>query len=527
MVRPRPLLLLGIALLLIVQLFIRVHHPLVMGAFWDENSHITRARTIYDQLSVESSHGKLLLYFWIGLFRPAEHQAALVVARLAVALFSLIGSAAMLAVVKWLFGRRAMLPALAFYAVLPYALLFERMAFADPFAAALGGLLVWRSMILARHPSRQQGAVVGLLAAMMTMAKLTASGVIGMVPVALVLWGDLPLPALRWPAIKPYARDLWRTYRPALITLVIVMAIPWIIVLLATAYIQLVEDRQVILLDTYLFDDETNISSVFGRLEDTFVTKTGLLLWHPMTILLAALLLIVVWKRPKAGLMAAAWLLAVWAPITLFVWELQSRYLMASTFALAVIFGGGTVLAGDWIADRLKRPQARAEIGAGIAAAALIVWLAGFALPFIDTATTHPDQLELPKKDTTNYLSGLFTTWGSSRAFIDLSADVPAADRVNGEIPVFGVMRVCAVHELFMQDAIDWDCIGSIDFTDQKVPRDVTTWPLRDDAPIVYVITDYLPPDPAPDAHWTLFKSYPRPYQNPVDQPVTVWRVMR
>ena len=97
-------------------------------------------------------------------------------------------------------------------------------------------------------------------------------------------------------------------------------------------------------------------------------------------------------------------------------------------------------------------------------------------------------------------------------------------------VPVVGVLRVCEVHTLFLPDDIAWDCMPSHAFPDQIVPRDTATWTVLHTSvarwPFVYLLTDYLPPDAAPqgspDLAWEFAGSYPRPHDG---TPVTVWRV--
>ena len=246
-----------------------------------------------------------------------------------------------------------------------------------------------------------------------------------------------------------------------------------------------------------------------------------------MTLLLAGLAALLLWKRTRPALYVLAWLGAIWLPITLVATELQSRYLMAGVPALAVIFGGGMATAGTWIAGRAGRSRLAAPVTGTLAGAALAAWALLFALPFVRTATTDPGRLEMPRQDVTNYFSGLFTTWGTRAAFDDLQA---SGQRAAGMVPVVGVLRVCEVHTLFLPDDIAWDCMPSHAFPDQIVPRDTAVWTVLHTSvarwPFVYLLTDYLPPDAAPqgspDLAWEFAGSYPRPHDG---TPVTVWRV--
>jgi len=534
-----------IVILLLVQFGLRVHNPLAMAAFWDENSHISRARALFnfEQSPIANSHGKLLLYFWLGAFQPGEHVGALVVSRWAVALFSLLGSAGMMAAARLLFGRQAMIPALAFYTLAPWSLFFDRMAFADPFTGALAALAAWQSLWLVRIPTPRQGVIVGLLVALAALAKLTTA-VIACLPILAILL----FTAKKNESFFQYfsgVKKLWRRYRTALIAAGIAAAVPWLIVLGAGAWLAAIEGEKTILVDTYLIGDNTRAGGILDRLQNTFITKTDLLLSPGMTILLAMLVILQLWKRPAPTLYALAWLLAIWGPVTLVATELQSRYLSAGIPALAAIFGGGMVVAGERLAriSRLNPLSTRGEgtstpfdspcmrgevslITYGLAFVILSLWAITFAIPFAQKATSDPVALEMPYLDTTNYFSGTFTTWATRDALADLAE---TGERVEGKIPLVGVLRVCEVHELMMPDGFAWDCMPSTDFLDQKVPRDTTTWTALvrnvERYPFVYVMTDYLAPDQPPATlAWQLVAAYPRPHGTNV---VTVWRVSK
>jgi hypothetical protein len=323
--------------------------------------------------------------------------------------------------------------------------------------------------------------------------------------------------------------------------------IPWLFITGAGLWYTVGEGEQATLLDTYLIGDNTRAGGALDRLENTFIDKTGYLLSHPMAALLGGLAILLLWRRTRAALYALAWLAVIWVPITLVATELQSRYLMAGVPALAVMFGGGMVIAGDslggWLArtrESTARQQAGAWTGGVLALVVIAAWAVGFAIPFARTATTDPGSLDMPHRDVTNYFSGLFTTWGTHDAFLDLQArgeqlngQVPSVGVMSSysdQIPVVGVLRVCNVHTLVMPDGFIWACMSSHDFPDQRVPRDVSTWTTLLDTldrwPFVYVLTDYLAPDEIPGGvpglTWDFFGSYPRPHDG---RPVTVWRV--
>src|SRR5690606_22623358 len=118
--------------------------------------------------------GKLLLYYYLGLFQPQAHNG-MWIGRQAVALLAPLTAALCFAVVKT-FTRsdKAGLCAILLYAVLPFALFFERMALSDPLTAVFTTALIWQSVLLAKCPTLNKAASAGLLLGLASLAKLSA-----------------------------------------------------------------------------------------------------------------------------------------------------------------------------------------------------------------------------------------------------------------------------------------------------------------------------------------------------------------
>jgi len=91
----------------------------------DEYRHISRAQLVYmpGYNPIEFAHGKLLLYYWLGLFAPQRNTGS-VMGRLSIAIASLITAATSAAIARRFFGRQAAIFALAFYALAPMHYLF-------------------------------------------------------------------------------------------------------------------------------------------------------------------------------------------------------------------------------------------------------------------------------------------------------------------------------------------------------------------------------------------------------------------
>lgn len=202
-----------VILLLLCHFTLRTHNIDVQQAHLDEGFHLSRALTVwnFDVNPGRFAHGKMLLYFWLGLFeRQAEPTRCAVqsntipcaaihvdpetqiptplfpAARLAMALFSVITASTIYLIGRWLFHPYVGLLALALYAILPFAFFYERLAFADPLAAGMMTLSIWRSMVFARHPTRTQAVIMGLVLSMAVMAKMTM-GLIILLPLAAIV----------------------------------------------------------------------------------------------------------------------------------------------------------------------------------------------------------------------------------------------------------------------------------------------------------------------------------------------------
>ncbi|MBN1201922.1 MAG: glycosyltransferase family 39 protein [Anaerolineae bacterium] len=505
-----------IVALLIVQFALRCHHPALQSAFVDEHHHIRRAAVVYDfdQNPVSFSHGKLLLYYWLGLFGLGG-DSELALARIAIGLFSLIGSAAAAATARDLFGRRAAVPTLALYALAPYALFFERLALADPFAGALAALTAWGSIRLARKPTVRRGLAVGLLAGLTALAKLTTLGVVVLPLIALVLLRRQGRPTAG-------VSEGWRLRGKAVLRPLIAVLIGWALVwsgyalgLLADAH----ASGSTNVIDSYLVDGEPGITDLTENLRDT-LDGVVILLSSPGALVLVGCTLVLLRRRTAAGLYVLVWLLALWGPSVILGSPVQTRYLAAGVPALAVLISGG-------IAE-ITRPLAPRFAGALIAGG-IGLWAVGFALPFAYDASHNPAALHLPERDVSSYISGPFAGWGTRDA-LDYLRD--HGDRIGGRIPAVGVLRHCGSIALHLTDEFAWTCIDRQHVPTDNMPADVRAWtPVYDAAdtwPFVYLVTDYTEhtpldaPPQTPPYTWELVFAVDRPRGG---KTVAVWRI--
>jgi len=395
-----------IVILLLLEFFIRVHNPTRQEAYLDEGFHLKRAEVVYDldEHPARSSHGKLGLYFWLGLFQP-EPPIALPVGRMGISIFALITGAAIYAVGRRLYNAATGLVALGLYCFIPLAFFYEGMAMADPITAGLAALIVWRSVILAQRPRWREGVGVGVLLALATITKLNM-GLTPFIPVvAILLYGSFKGRTLR------EQLEQWiKTYGVPLSVAAVTMVGVW----LPIAIPAFIADQR---------GDPFNLVDSFNVSEDKDDPRTPEKYWrefYPLAeemlspalfmIVGVALVCLVVplhgWADAKAGLMLWVWLIVLVGVLPYFVGRLITmRYFMAAAPPIAVIVGRLITSLQEW-KIRWLRWVGRLAATAGVGA-----WLAVYAVPFAVTSWNQPDELpfERGKTNFTEYISGFLT----------------------------------------------------------------------------------------------------------------------
>ncbi|KAB2866277.1 MAG: hypothetical protein F9K46_02645, partial [Anaerolineae bacterium] len=183
--------------------FTRAHDIMALAVFVDESLHILRAQMVFDFNDATASilPGKLLLYYYLGLFVPQNVGGAWL-SREAIALLALLGAALTFALARQLFHRWSIsLLAVILYALSPFMLFFERMALSDTFTMIFGLSLAIVSLKLACQPTRKNSILVGLLFGLALLAKLIALPWILLPFLALRLWGQANVRQLRNKAV--------------------------------------------------------------------------------------------------------------------------------------------------------------------------------------------------------------------------------------------------------------------------------------------------------------------------------------
>lgn len=466
-----------VVVLLLLQLFLRAHALTNQEPFIDEGYHVSRAVHVWDFDShpARTANGKLLLYFWLGLF-DLQPITALYVSRTAIALISLVGGAAIYALGRLIGSRRVGMLALGLYAILPLALFFERMALADPFAAAFASLLAWRSLIFVRRPRWSEGVLIGLFCACAMLAKLTM-GLIPLVTAAAIFF-------------FPVHQRKLRLYLPGLIIAACVVILLWLPILIP-AWLARDTDPFVLINPQNLqqIEEAAPIADLWGQLPQiSAYTSTNLLTAGGIALVW---LLVRRSSRP-AALFILVWLVVIVILPTMASKDMRSRYLMP--------LAGPLVLVIALAVERLWRQHQSIIRGAIIASSA--IWLISFVLPFIRTILVDPMSLELSPRDTQNYLSGNF----AGDAFRQTAA---LLEQINPD-SIYASYGTCQA--LFFFTTRPVHCLD-----DSAHPVELRNHPVS------YVIFNgHEPPPDQLGLDWELLAEYERPR---VDRVVTVWRV--
>ncbi|MCU0515184.1 MAG: glycosyltransferase family 39 protein [Anaerolineae bacterium] len=514
--KPRLAALLPVVLLLLGLFALRSQHIDVQPPYVDEGFHLRRAMRVWDfaENPGRFAHGKVLVYFWMGLFEADNTpRTMLPVGRLSIALVAVITGAALYLLGRLLAGPLTGIVALALYALLPPALFFERMAMADPLAAGLLSLAAWRCYVYVKRPTLWQGALVGLLLGLTTLAKLTTALIVLLPVVALLLFA--PRPAGGPLRLIQHWR---RRYLPGLLVGALLGGGLWLPMLIPAALAHgtdqpfiIVNDTNIARSEEYFFQPLNYVQHLTPLLAE-FVTPGFL----AATVLAFAVGLVTfrglearVWR----GLLySSAWLLLLTLPAFFIARLITTRYVMPA--AAPVSLGLALVVVA------LLRLVRRSWLFA-LPGLALLAWALLWALPFAATTLHAPQTLPFARPDFpafygtnhTEYIAGYF-----------LGDDaVQAAARTLNALPprpVYATWNLCHLIFFYVEQPIT--CLP------ERSPRRTlqnTLAPLPAGTVIYAVMADYEPFwDNIDHATWSLLAEYPRRL---IKRPVFVVELVR
>lgn len=495
-------------LIFLIHLFIRSHHITALPLFVDESNHIRRAAVVYDfkQHPAVESHGKFLFYFVPGIFDLKQNDTAFFLSRMSVALSSLLTGAVVFVITRRLFNERAALIAAAFYALLPFAFFFERMALSDPWAGFISTVLVWQSIRFAANPTYKRALWVGVFLALTPAAKLTMAFVAFMPLFAVALFSH-------YTSIK----DMFVRYFPHGLRAVLVVIGLWSLVLVPAA-IQYYQGVDYAIYDTWLVNTTTKADTFLGKLDDAW-EKMVLLVSLPVTVLLLIQTPLGLYFKQsrKQIFLVLLWLALAWLTTFFLVGRnsFQSRYMTAGTPAIAVLFGAGIMI----LAETLIRQPKQAFYAA---ASVVIIWSALFSIPFAQKASSDPTQLHMPWLDTQNYFEGSFTAY----ALLDALEYVQDnGEPYEGTVQALLGTRFC-IPSLYQFPDLHYDCDKAFDFAN---PARRSTIPfvlarLLREIPVYLIAEGDLPES---RDNWLVRAEFMTRFDKPHgDGFVTVWRLL-
>ena len=487
----RPLILALAVFLLLAQLALRTHDLLSWPLFVDELGHTQRAVAVsnLDNHPALNSHGKMLFYFIPAVLFPEDNVVGVFLARLSVAMTSLVTSAVIFALARRMMNRWAGVAAMAFYAFVPYVIFFERMAFADPPAGLMAALTVWAALRFTDKPTNGRAIQLGTAMAATLAAKLTMSLVCTIPAFTILLTTE-----------NRSVRGLWDDYGWPTVKVLLTVAGWWMLVLIP-ATIDYYRGIDWALIDTHFVNpDSETLSS--GSKWEAWWDKMGFYVSIPMTLVLFLALILYARLRLRLTIIIMLWLALAWFPMfVLFVdKDFQTRYLMTAFPAVALIFGGGIYALQQMPNAALQRWSAVGVVGG------LAIWVLFFTLPFMNTAIATPAELELNELDERNYQRRMFNTFGIDEAMDYLNR---SGERHEGQVHVITQTFYCLPgHYSHLGIAVNCQRreILPPDFWDQTIVE-----PLQAGIPI-YILTDFVGYEPAYEGVVAeRLGTYPRP----------------
>jgi len=447
-----------VVVLLIVQFALRSYNITVQGAFVDEGRHNERAVEVWQftENPGQISQGKLLLYYWLGLFE-GDRLTSLLVSRTAIALFSLITGAVVYRLARQFGNYQTGILALLVYCFFPLALFHERLAFADPFAGGITCLVAWRSIVFGKRPTLREGMILGLLLALATLAKLT----IVLLPVLPVVATIIYYP-MQTGTFRTKVLGWMRDCLPGLCAAAAVMILLWLPILIP-AYLASKTDHPFILVNSNnIVTSGIGPTTSFDYLITLFTTMNdfaGALFFAGVG--LAIIVLLVRGIRSQPAQLESVMFLLFWAALLIsamlgFAAGADARYMvpLAAPMVILLACGIGSLWAALRTITRWRRLVRTTLV------VAIVAWLVTFAVPFSYFSLTDPTRLPLHDQSYWLYISGQATADTTTQTVIQM-LNAPNFDAGA----VYGDQIMCYVLYFYVQRHIN--CLDDGDINPQ------------------------------------------------------------
>lgn len=491
--------------LLWLQFFLRSHNILAQDPYVDEGFHITRAGVVWDFGTHPGrfAHGKILLYFWLGLFE-ADRQHVLLTSRLGMAIFSLVSAATLYLLGRLLHSSRVGLMALGLYTIFPYSFFFERMTFADPFAAGLALLALWRSLVFVRRPTWTQSAVLGVLLGLTTLAKLTTGLFPAIAFVAALFyfeWKSVPL--------LPQIRLFTERYFLPLALAALIVILMWLPIVIP-AYLVKDSADPFTLVDKVAYEEGKRDFGAYTYLERVLPEIDDFVQGEFLIVVVAALAF---WagsvpkrQQIQSVLLLLSTMLLLASLTLLFANIVSSRYFMPLSAPMVLLVA--LLMSDLWE----RRAHRYAAMGLGMF---MGIWGVTFATPFLNTAMTDPLQVPFTPRYTnhTEYIAGYLTG--------DIAIREAAAylNQVEPAPPIYANWMICKLLGFYTEH--DVICLGNFtavgDFN--RLLREGVE--PHEEAYVVFAGF----PQFFKDYEWLTWESAGEFPRRLINRPVRVWRV--
>ncbi len=503
-----------IVLLLLIALFVRIHHITALPPFNDESLHIRRAEIVWslEDLNISLKPGKLLTYYWMGLF-GADRLHGIFVGRTVVGLFSLLGLAGTYAVGRRLFGTWGGILALYIAVFSPFMIFFDRLAFSDPLASSLGILTVWGALLMVYHPEEWEwGILTGILGGLAVLAKVISAPYLAAPVLAVLLFSGE-----KWQtSIRKYRTTLLICY----LTFGGVIAPFFGYVVYKELDYQISpegnpEAERAVIVEPVLINTRSPLETVVDNVQDlaevNWVLHNGLFL-----ILVAIALIFALRSRPRTFLFLAVCILLVWSILIFLAGRFSTRYVQLGILPLLILMAGALVMA----TRRLKFAQ-HWIVSWGVVS----VWIIFFAQPFITAAWSDPREMTLPPSDRYEYFQNFTAGYG----LVDAAAltETLEPSETSGRVPVIGLVGSCHQIRLYLDEfgVVNLEC-PNFGWEGEFLPQVIQHMQQRlSEENILYVLVEpeFEPVnlDLLPFEHEVLAR-YGRPFDGMV---VEVWKI--
>jgi 4-amino-4-deoxy-L-arabinose transferase-like glycosyltransferase len=461
---------------------VRAHNIMQLPVFVDESLHILRAQMVFqfDDATASFLPGKLLLYYYLGLFNPQDVGGAWL-ARQAVALLAPLGAALTFALARTLF-RRGMVGLIAagLYGLMPFMVFFERMALSDTFAMVFGLGLAIMAVRLARRPSTGRAIMTGLLFGLAMLAKLIALPWALLVPLATWLFGGGRwTKQRRWYLIAGLSAGL--VFAPSAAYVVYQEFGP-------------VEKQEVVTTTLFVPEEKSRLEQIGDNLESYGEASVAFFTW-PFLLLLVGLGSWQIHETPKEGSYLLSFALLAWGFVTVTSAAPSTRYLVIGVPALLVLVAARLERLGRSLWTMGQKPDLstvwQKQLVFILSSVFLLVW-AMLSLNFIITTWNDPVELSLAERDTWEY----YQNSASGYALVEAAEDLPVLSPLHeGEetLQVAGFVAACHTLRLYLPADADVEIIcpyfrWNIDMAEEtlveweaKVRRDRQWYFLSDD----------------------------------------------